>query len=112
MTTINGAARYARGSDLSHHVQEQCKRQFVHRYTGDHKPGWADKSWKDGRAYPLQFENDADWLNHTWFAVTLLGTLDRRVTACHSQPTWPQNPELRPSHPGAYSCPYPTLAAA
>lgn len=96
MTTINGAARYAKGSDLSQHTQAQCKARYVHRYTGDHKPAWVSKTWKDGRAYPLQFADDADWLAHTWFAVTLLGTLDARVTHCHSEPTWPDNPELRP----------------
>lgn len=96
MTSIDGAARWANGSSLPHHTQEQAKRQFVHRYTGEHRPGWADKSWKDGRAYPVQFKDDADWLANTLFAVTVAGFLDRRVAHCHSSPTWPDNPELRP----------------
>lgn len=96
MTTIDGAARWARGSDLAHHVQEQARRQFVHRYTGEHKPRWADKSWRDGRGYPVHFTDDADWLANTFFAVTIAGFLDRRVLHCHSAPTWPDNPELRP----------------
>jgi hypothetical protein len=96
MTTIHGAARFARGSDLSYHVQRQALSRYVHRYTGDHKPLWAAKAWKDGRSYPLQFKDDEEWLAHTFFAVTLLGHLDGRVTHCHSEPTWPDNPELRP----------------
>lgn len=96
MTTIDGATRWARGSDLPLHVQQQLKNQFVHRYTGEHKPRWAASSWKDGRAYPLHFMDDADWLENTLFAVTVAGFLDRRFAHCHSTPTWPNNPELRP----------------
>lgn len=94
-------ARYVRGSDLCGHVQAQAKARFAERYTGDHTPKWATQQWKDGRSYPLQFANDADWLANTMFAVTLAGFLDQRVEHCHSQPTWPQNPELRPTPPSA-----------
>ena len=72
-------------------------RAYVHRFTGDHKPEWAGKEWKDGKPYPLQFRDDNDWLANTKFAVRLDGSLDGRVKYCESHPTWPDNPELRQS---------------
>lgn len=95
MTTIDGAERWSRGYDLAPFVQEQAKNTFVHRYTGEHQPRWALKSWKDGRAYPVHFKDDAEWLANTLFAVTLAGHLDRRFGHCQSFPTWPNDPELR-----------------
>ena len=68
---------------------------YVHRFTGEHRPAWAHKPWKDGKPYPVQFADDADWLAHTRFAVRGNGRLDRRVNRCESSPTWPNNPELR-----------------
>lgn len=83
------------GTDLRPYDKQAVLRMFVHRYTGDHKPAWADREWKDGKPYPVQFSDDQDWLANTSFAVRQDGYLDQRCKHCHSRPTWPNNPELR-----------------
>ncbi|WP_440820389.1 hypothetical protein [Pseudomonas aeruginosa] len=83
------------GTDLPHSLQEEAKRLYVHRYTGDHKPFWATRPMPNGNAYPVQFADDADWLANTRFEVTKRGAFSRRVVHCQSNPTWPFNPELR-----------------
>lgn len=83
------------GSQLSSKLQREVLSMFVHRFTGNHRPAWSREEWKDGMPYPLQFRDDQDWLNHTHFAITSKGTLDRREQYCMSNPTWPNNPELR-----------------
>lgn len=84
-----------KGTDLRPEVQQQALAQFVHRYTGDHRPAWTIDKRQDGTDYPLQFANDQDWLAHTLFAVNKDGTLNNREKYCESHPTWPNNPELR-----------------
>lgn len=78
--------------------EDQCRvlAAYVHRFTGNHVPAWARKPRPDGKRYPLQFANDDDWLRHTLFVIRSDGRLDDRVRQCHSRPTWPHNPELRP----------------
>lgn len=80
-------------------LQAECKARFVHRFTGEHKPKWAHKPFKNESlrltAYPVQFADDTDWLANTYFEVTKQGELDRRTGHCESYPTWPLNPELR-----------------
>lgn len=83
------------GSHMGKKLQQDCLARFVHRYTGDHKPRWANAEWKDGKPYPIQFANDADWLANTYFHVTKKGELSERHKYCESRPTWPNNPELR-----------------
>jgi len=79
-----------KGSSLKREVQKDCLRKFVHRYTKDHIPNWV----KSGKT-PVQFESDIDWLEHTFFQTKKDGTLDERYCFCESNPTWPENPELR-----------------
>jgi hypothetical protein len=98
-TTSRNRARYVLGSALAPFVQESAKRRFVHRYTGEHRPQWAARTYADGRSYPVHFADDLEWLNNSYFAVTAAGFLDDRVVSCHSHPTWPNNPELRPQGP-------------
>lgn len=86
---------YRLGSELRPDQQRQVLAQYVHRFTGDHRPAWAGRPWKDGQPYPLQFANDREWLANTYFAITGGGELDGRARYCHSTPTWPSNPELR-----------------
>ena len=86
---------WKKGSELNRKQQEDVLASFVYRFTGSHKPEWAYSLWKDGQSYPLQFKNDRDWLINTEFAVTAAGDLDRQIDYCHSNPTWPLNPELR-----------------
>lgn len=83
------------GSQLHPEDQQHVLRAFVHRFTADHKPSWAQKPMPNGNPYKVQFSSDADWLAHTYFRVTTSGRLDRRATTCQSNPTWPNNPELR-----------------
>jgi hypothetical protein len=75
------------GLELSPAAQQQAFRQFVHRYTGEHRPYWVISQ-------PVQFKDDADWLAHTRFYVTRDGNLCKG-RSCYSTPTWPNNPELR-----------------
>ena len=88
-----------RGTELALKVQRDCLARFVHRFTGDHKPQWANKPWKNEQgktvAYPLQFTDDQDWLAHTLFTITKDGQLSNRESFCESSPTWPHNPEFR-----------------
>jgi hypothetical protein len=83
------------GSHMGKKLQDDCLRQFVHRFTKQHVPAWANKEWKDGITYPVQFASDAEWLSYTFFEVTVKGELSKRVHYCESSPTWPDNPELR-----------------
>ena len=80
-------------------TQTEALRRFVHRFTGEHKPEWAYRSFTDNhgkkRVYPVQFEDDTEWLANTYFEVTKAGNLSERTHYCESYPTWPYNPELR-----------------
>ena len=82
------------GSELTPEEQQYVLATYVHRFTGDHKPAWASKEWKDGQPYPLQFKDDKDWLANTRFQTNKAGSLDSRCNECHSVPTWPNNSEL------------------
>jgi hypothetical protein len=86
---------WVKGNELKTNLQRQVLSTFHHRFTGNHRPSWANDIWKDGMTYPIQFIDDADWLAHTLFAITETGTLARTIDYCISSPTWPNNPELR-----------------
>ena len=79
-----------RGSLLNDNDKRHVLGVYVHRYTGEHKPQWVK-----GDYTPVQFKNDADWLENTFFEVTKYAKLDARFKHCESHPTWPENPELR-----------------
>jgi hypothetical protein len=83
------------GTQLVPGDQQHVLAAYVHRFTRNHKPQWASGTWKDGKPFPVQFASDADWLAHTRFTVRQDGRLDQRVHHCESNPTWPDNPELR-----------------
>lgn len=82
------------GTDLTCHDQNIALARYIYRFTGDHQPEWARKERKDGLPYPLQFASDAEWLANTTFPVTKHLRLAKRGH-CLSNPTWPNNPELR-----------------
>ena len=82
------------GTELTPSDQREAKRRYVYRFTGEHKPAWAKEEWKDGKPYPLQFADDSDWLANTRFPVTKFHRLAAKGS-CESNPTWPNNPELR-----------------
>lgn len=85
--------QFVLGTELRPAVQRQALACFVHRFTGQHKPAWASKPWKDGKHYPVQFKDDAEWLANTLFEVREDGGLCGGE--CRSHPTWPNNPEQR-----------------
>jgi len=43
----------------------------------------------DGNAYPLQFKDDADWLENSYFAITKSGKFAVKPSHCNSHPSWP-----------------------
>ena len=83
------------GNLLRAEVQQELLRAFDCRYTGQHKPAWAIEPMPNGKPYPVQFLDDADWLRNTLFHVTKKGELHRCFSWRQSNPTWPFNPELR-----------------
>ena len=85
------------GSNLSPLLQSQVKSMFVHRFTGEHKPTWVNHARPDGSHHPPQLKDDADWLANTTFEITKRGELSAKHRFCESNPTWPNNPELRKS---------------
>lgn len=87
------------GSELSAQDRAYVLTAYVHRFTRQHRPDWARKPMPSGKPYPAQFDSDAEWLANTRFAVRQNGRLDRRHGSCESMPTWPDNPELRPTTP-------------
>lgn len=91
---------HKRGTELTREEQRYVLSAYVNRFTKDHKPAWANKVWKDGKTYPVQFASDAEWLANTWFPVDKSGKLKRgRGVDCQSRPTWPDNPELHNAGP-------------
>ena len=83
------------GSELSPEDQVTALCAFVHRFTKQHRPHWANRPWKNGQTYPVQFASDEDWLANSYFAVCKDGSLSEGTAFCESHPTWPDNPELR-----------------
>ena len=77
-----------KGSHLTPRDQKTVLSSYVRRYTKEHKPAWVTTE-------PVQFSNDRDWLDNTFFNVTKKFNLDRRSHYCESRPTWPDNPELQ-----------------
>ena len=82
--------RWIQGDTLNSIVQRHALSKFVHRFTKDHRPAWANESRPGGKPYRVQFASDSDWLQHTRFAVTQAGQLDKRARWCRSTPTWPE----------------------
>ena len=78
-------------NELTQTQQRQVLNSYIHRFTGQHKPSWV----KDITITPCQFKDDKDWLEHTRFYVTKNNQLSKRHRYCESNPTWPNNPELR-----------------
>lgn len=77
------------GSELHPDDQRFVLSAYVHRYTKEHKPTWANIPRPDGLPYKPQFASDRDWLEHTEFQVRKNGRLDHRTHECYSRPTWP-----------------------
>jgi hypothetical protein len=80
---------YVNGARLSPALQQEARRRYVHRFTGEHAPAWTRSPRPCGRPYPVHFRDDSDWLANTDFPVTKAGRLADRPSACQSRPTWP-----------------------
>ncbi len=81
--------RRVKGSELPANLQRECLARFIYRSTGDHIP-----CWHTGR-YRLQFRDDKDWLENTYFYVTNAGKLAIKPSHCESHPTWPDGRNVR-----------------
>lgn len=90
-----GSEHVCKGSELCAEDRKHVLAAYVHRYTRNHIPAWAEKEWKNGERYPAQFNSDSEWLENSWFGLRKDGRLDRKKHFCFSSPTWPLNPELR-----------------
>ena len=83
------------GSHLTAPKRHFIYLQFHQRYTRENTPLWVLENAGYGVTWPVQFDSDLDWLEHTLFAATSNGALDRRYKDCWETPTWPDNPALR-----------------
>lgn len=77
---------WLRGDLLTQEAQKEALARFVHRFTEQRRPQWAQSNHN----YTPQFRDDADWLANSYFQVTKRGTLDKRRSHCESHPTWPR----------------------
>jgi len=77
-------AKYIKGSELPSKTQREILRTFVHRYTGDHTPTWVKKMtlYLSGQEEAPKYKDDTEWLDEYFFAVTISGSLDKRVKYC------------------------------
>ena len=91
-----GHGSYKRGTELHPDDQKHVLNAYVHRFTKEHKPQWANEPRSDGTAYMPLHASDADWLQNTKFAVNKDGRLNHRVKACESTPTWPDGKDEKP----------------
>lgn len=66
---------------------EQAKRQYVHRFTMEHVPGWA-RIPHNGKYYAPQYATDLEWYKNTTFPGDKdhIGGNDH---CCSSNETWP-----------------------
>lgn len=97
---------------------EEAKRQYVHRYTMEHKPAWAEKPMKEylqGAGYSQtlvtvyyapQYATDKEWYERTSFPGEGDVMADEDYCYSHSQ-TWPLGRELnKPFTTAAYEAPH------
>lgn len=82
-------ASFISGDLLNAKARTAALSQFVHRFTGTHKPQWAKTPRPDGTPYLPQFKDDNDWLAHSEFALNKDGSLSQMHKYCVSHPTWP-----------------------
>ena len=78
--------QHTKGTELHPKDREYVLSAYINRYTKDHIPQWVRNS---DFKYPVQFSNDLDWLENTFFRTRKDGRLDQRVISCIAIPTWP-----------------------
>jgi hypothetical protein len=63
---------------------KEAQATYVHRYTMEHKPRWANTPLPNGKFYAPQFRSDQEWFDNTEFPT------DGRRRYCHTtNQTWP-----------------------
>lgn len=67
---------------------DEAKRLYVHRYTIEFIPEWANEQAPNGKFYAPQYRSDQEWFDNTKFPPE--NPLGPRVTDCYSTgATWP-----------------------
>jgi hypothetical protein len=67
---------------------EACA-QYVHRFTMEYKPQWANKPLDNGKYYAPQYRSDREWFENTLFPPHEFSA-SKRDTSCYSQnQSWP-----------------------
>lgn len=78
---------------MSRPTLAQARAQYVHRYTLQHVPSWAQARTPGGTYYAPQYRTDAEWYENTTFPGEpghLMGP-----NHCHSRnPSWPMGKVL------------------
>ncbi len=69
----------------------QAQERYPHRYTGDHKPAWANKPAPNGKRYAPQYRSDREWFDNTRFPEEMNKDARKLLKgACQSSnPSWP-----------------------
>ena len=77
------------GSKLSDDLKRTVLEKFVHRFTRDHKPEWANGLRESGKPWRVRFESDQDWLENTEFCIADDGHLSSVVVfGFKTEVTW------------------------
>ena len=73
---------------------DEAKRTYVHRYTMEHKPTWANGEVAGGRwHYAPQFQSDREWYELSRFNAECIAP-SRRPHMETGKPTWPLGERL------------------
>jgi len=86
---LDETVEYKSGHLLHPDDQRHVLNAYVHRYTKEHVPQWAEKPMPNGQSHKPHHETDADWLKHTKFAVKKNGRLHAGATHAQSTPSLP-----------------------
>jgi hypothetical protein len=52
-----------KGRHLTEHQKRLVLNAFVNRFTGEHKPQWANKKMPNGEEYKPLYKTDDEWIN-------------------------------------------------
>lgn len=71
-----------RGARLTPDQRRTVLNAFVFRYTGDHKPRWAEGTMPNGNEYRPLYANDEEWLKAYAFYFRDDGQLSNKPNHC------------------------------
>ena len=73
----------------------QAKAKFVHRYTMEHKPKWAEDPFTNGLFPAPQFHSDKEWYDNTLFhGESQIEGLTTKSSCYTTGQTWPLGTKL------------------